>query len=77
MSTGFQRSIDMTNSDRAELRERLRELTAAAERLDGLLANCRKLPAIALAKATLDIDRAASRLEKHAATLGATSNTSA
>jgi hypothetical protein len=57
------------NTDRAELRERLGELKAAADRLDTILANGRRLPAILLAKATVDIDKAATRLEKHAATL--------
>jgi hypothetical protein len=49
-------------------------LKAGAERLDGLLASGRKMPAILIATATLDFDRAASRLEKHAPTVGALSN---
>jgi hypothetical protein len=58
-----------SNSDRDELRERLAELKAAADRIDALLANGRRLPAIPLARAMVDIDRATTRLQKHAATL--------
>ena len=59
----------MSDSDRDELRGRLAELKAAAGRIDALLANGRRLPAIQLAKATVDIDRMADKLARHAATL--------
>ncbi|HKI36047.1 MAG TPA: hypothetical protein VKA46_29595 [Gemmataceae bacterium] len=59
-----------SNDNRAEVRERLNELRETCEALDELLGNGDRLPAFPLAKVTLAIDKMATTLGKHLATLG-------
>jgi hypothetical protein len=54
------------NQDREELRQRLQDLQAVTRRLDKMLANGRRLPALDLARCAVAIDQAATKLERHA-----------
>jgi hypothetical protein len=55
-----------TSDPHAELRQRLRDLVRTAGLLDTVLAAGQPLPTFTLARAAVDVDKAASRLARHA-----------